>query len=198
MLSRLFRTWSSDALRPLVAALMRAGITPNQLTLAGLLLGVVAGIYVAIGALQLAALLLFLSGLLDALDGELARQSQSASPMGAFLDSIADHYGDLAVYLGIAVLALHSSDQAMVILTIVAMFGSLMGSQIRSRAAMMGLETKDVGIFTRAERIATLVLGFATGFVMPAVVLLALANNVSALQRLAYARSGSSPLKKSA
>ena len=189
MLSRLLRTWSPDVLRPLIRVLEFARITPNQLTLAGLLLAVIAGMQVAIGNLQPAALLLFLSGFLDALDGELARQSHCASPMGAFLDSIADHYGDFAIYLGIALLALHSDDHAMVILTIVAMFGSLIGSHIRSRAGMIGLETKDVGVFTRAERIIVLVLGLATGLLMPSIALLAVANNVSALQRLGYVMS---------
>jgi len=186
MLSRLLRTWSPDLLRPIIRLLMRARITPNQLTLAGLVLAIIAGVSAAIGWLPLAAIVLLLSGFLDALDGELARQSESQTPFGAFLDSICDHYGDFAVYLGIAWQTLHSGEHATVLLTLVAMFGSLVGSQIRSRAGMMGLDTKDVGVFTRAERIIVLVLGLLTGFVMPAVAILAFANNLSALQRLRY------------
>jgi CDP-diacylglycerol--glycerol-3-phosphate 3-phosphatidyltransferase len=186
MLSRLLRTWSPDLLRPIIRLLMRARITPNQLTLSGLLLAIIAGVSVVIGWLPLAALLLLLSGFLDALDGELARQSESQTPFGAFLDSICDHYGDFAVYLGIVWQTLHSGEHATVLLTLVAMFGSLVGSQIRSRAGMMGLDTKDVGVFTRAERIIVLVLGLATGFLMPAIAILAFANNLSALQRLRY------------
>lgn len=189
VLSRLLRTWSPDLLRPIIRLLIRARITPNQLTLAGLVLAVIAGILIAIGLLPLAALTLLLSGVLDALDGELARQSGSQTPWGAFLDSIADHYGDFAVYLGIAWQTLHSGDQATVLLTLVAMFGSLVGSQIRSRASMMGLDTKDVGFFARAERIIVFILGLLTGFLMPAVALLAFANNLSALQRLGYITS---------
>jgi len=186
MLSRLLRTWSPGLLRPIIRVLMRASITPNQLTLAGLMFAVIAGMLAAIGWLPLAALILLLSGFLDALDGELARQSESQTPFGAFLDSISDHYGDFAVYLGIAWQTLHSGEQATVLLTLVAMFGSLVGSQIRSRAGMMGLDTKDVGIFTRAERIIVFILGLMTGFLMPAIALLAFANNLSALQRLRY------------
>jgi CDP-diacylglycerol--glycerol-3-phosphate 3-phosphatidyltransferase len=186
MLSRLLRTWSPDLLRPIIRLLMRARITPNQLTLAGLVLAIIAGGSAAIGWLPLAAIVLLLSGFLDALDGELARQSESQTPFGAFLDSICDHYGDFAVYLGIAWQTLHSGEHATVLLTLVAMFGSLVGSQIRSRAGMMGLDTKDVGVFTRAERIIVLVLGLLTGFLMPAIALLAFANNLSALQRLRY------------
>jgi hypothetical protein len=50
----------------------------------------------------------------------------------------------------------------------------------------MGLETKDVGVFTRAERILVLVLGLLTGYLMLAIAILAVANNLSALQRLRY------------
>ena len=186
MLSRLLRIWSPDLLRPIIRLLMRARITPNQLTLAGLVLAIIAGVLAAIGSLSLAALILLLSGFLDALDGELARQSDSQTPFGAFLDSISDHYGDFAVYLGIAWQMQRSGEHATVLLTLVAMFGSLVGSQIRSRAGMMGLDTKDVGIFTRAERIIVFVLGLLTGFLMPAIALLAFANNLSALQRLRH------------
>jgi len=186
MLSRLLRMWSPDLLRPIIRLLMRARITPNQLTLAGLVLAIIAGVLAAIGSLSLAALVLLLSGFLDALDGELARQSDSQTPFGAFLDSISDHYGDFAVYLGIAWQMQRSGEHATVLLTLVAMFGSLVGSQIRSRAGMMGLDTKDVGIFTRAERIIVFVLGLLTGFLMPAIALLAFANNLSALQRLRH------------
>ena len=189
MLSRLLRIWSPDLLRPIIRLLMRARITPNQLTLAGLVLAIFAGVLAAIGSLSLAALVLLLSGFLDALDGELARQSDSQTPFGAFLDSISDHYGDFAVYLGIAWQMQRSGEHATVLLTLVAMFGSLVGSQIRSRAGMMGLDTKDVGIFTRAERIIVFVLGLLTGFLMPAIALLAFANNFSALQRLGYITS---------
>ena len=186
MLSRLLRIWSPDLLRPIIRLLMRARITPNQLTLAGLVLAIFAGVLAAIGSLSLAALVLLLSGFLDALDGELARQSDSQTPFGAFLDSISDHYGDFAVYLGIAWQMQRSGEHATVLLTLVAMFGSLVGSQIRSRAGMMGLDTKDVGIFTRAERIIVFVLGLLTGFLVPAIALLAFANNLSALQRLRH------------
>ena len=189
MLSRLLRRWSPKLLRPIVLPMIRAKITPNQLTLVGLLLAVIAGVLVGIGLLTSAAIVMLLSGGLDALDGELARQSGSATPFGAFLDSVTDHYGDFAVYLGIAWHTLHTGDDSTVLLTLIAMFGSLVGSQIRSRAAMMGLDTKDVGIFTRAERIIVFALGLLTGLLMHAMVVLAFANNFSALQRLGYIAS---------
>ena len=190
MLSRLLRKWSSELMRPLITLLIRAGVTANQLTLAGLLAGFVAGALTAAGALVSAGIVLLISGLLDALDGELARQRGEATPYGAFLDSVADHYGDLALYLGIAWIMIEAGDGPLVMLTLVAMFGSVMGSHIRSRGGMMGFETKDIGLFTRAERIIVLVAGLVSGFLPAAILVLAVANNVTALQRLANLMAG--------
>jgi CDP-diacylglycerol--glycerol-3-phosphate 3-phosphatidyltransferase len=186
VLSRLLRRWSGELMRPLVALLIRAGVTANQLTAAGLLAAIAAGALAAGSALPAAGIVLLVSGTLDALDGELARQRDEATAFGAFLDSVADHYGDLAIYLGIAWLMIAAGDTTLVMLTMIAMFGSVMGSHIRSRGGMMGLETKDVGLFTRAERIVVLVAGLLSGFVPAAMLVLAVANNVSALQRLAH------------
>ena len=186
MLSRLLRKWSPDLLRPIVALLLRAGITANQLTLAGLIAAVISGALIVADQFIAAGLVLLLSGALDALDGELARHSGSATPFGAFLDSVADHYGDFAVYLGIAWTMIAADDPLTAMLTIAALFGSVVGSHIRSRGGMMGLETKDVGLFTRAERIIVLTAGLVSGFLPFAIALLAVANNVTALQRFAH------------
>jgi CDP-diacylglycerol--glycerol-3-phosphate 3-phosphatidyltransferase len=191
MLSRLLRRWSPAVLGPIVRRLAAAGITANQLTIAGLALAVAAGVLAGQGELIAAAVTLLLSGLLDSLDGELARQSGTSSAFGAFLDSIADHYGDFAVYFGIAWITLQAGDRLTVLLVLAAMFGSIVGSHIRSRAGMMALDTKDVGFFTRAERIAVLVVGLASGFLTLAAAILALAHNLSALQRLAYVAKNS-------
>src|SRR5919197_3904826 len=116
MLARLLRQWSPRLLHPLIRMLIAARITPNQLTVAGLALEWAAGLLVAVGQPVLAGSILLLSGLLDALDGELARQSGRATPFGAFCDSIADHYGDVAVYVGIAWAMLRAGDSSSILL----------------------------------------------------------------------------------
>lgn len=184
MLSRWLRKWSPRLLQPFIGLLVSARITANQLTIAGFVLGVATGMLIGAGSLTVAGIVLLISGLLDALDGELARRSGSASPFGAFFDSITDHYGDFAVYIGLVWHALAIGDAALLISTVCAMFGSLIGSQIRSRAGMLGFDTKDVGIFTRAERIVVSSLALVTGWLTPALAMLAIANNYSALQRL--------------
>lgn len=193
MISRWARLWTPRLFRPVIGGLIRLGITPNMLTLAGLVLAILAGISAAVGWLLAAALCFLVSGILDSLDGELARQGQMQSRLGPFVDSITDHYGDFALYLGIAWWALFATsvDKITVLLVFIAMFGSLVGSHVRSRAGMLGIDTKNVGMVTRAERSILLVLGLATGFVTPALAILALATNLSALQRVIYViRSG--------
>lgn len=193
MLSRWARRWTPQFFHPIISALIRLGVTPNGLTIAGLIAAVLCGCFIAIDQLLIAAVFLVLSGLLDALDGELARQreqinlGQPANQLGSFIDSVADHYGDFAIYVGLAWRALHLNDPLTVYLVIAAMFGSLVGSHIRSRAGMVGVNTKNVGAVTRMERTLVLLFGLLSGWIAPALGVLALINNLSALQRLFYA-----------
>jgi len=186
VLSRWLRRWSPRILGPLVAALARLGVSPNQVTLAGLAAAWISGALIVMDRPILAGVVILASGLLDAIDGELARASGREMPLGAFLDSVADHYGDVAIYLGIAWVGIADGEPFLVFFVLLAMFGSIAGSHIRSRAGMLGIETKDVGLFTRAERILVLAFGLLTGLLVPALVVLAVGNNLTALQRLAH------------
>src|SRR5258706_3996553 len=167
MLARLLRRWSPSLLHPLVRLARWAGITANQVAVAGLLLAVAAGLLIALGLPVAAGLVVLLSGVLDALDGELARQSAGATPLGGLLDSVADHYGDLAVYLGIFWVALEAGDRLTLLLVLLAMFGSLVCSHIRSRAGALGLELEDVSLFTRAEPIIGLSVSLLASRLQP-------------------------------
>jgi phosphatidylglycerophosphate synthase len=186
MLSRWVRTWDSSLLRPLLLMLTRAGLTPNMLTVISLALFIGAAIVVAQGALLAAGGLLLLGGLADGIDGELARVSGAVTPFGSFLDSICDHSGDFALSLGLLWLYLSQHNEVAVILIFVALFGSMLGSQVRSRAGMVGINTKDVGLVTRFERTLLLMIGIFTGHVPSALWVLAVLNNVAALQRMFY------------
>src|SRR6266498_3668176 len=99
MISRWIRTWHTTALAPLLRLLASLGVTPNGLTVASWVLVVLAAILLAGGYRVAGALVLLAGGLLDGLDGELARVLKIASPFGGFLDSITDHAGDMAVHL---------------------------------------------------------------------------------------------------
>lgn len=192
MLSRWVRRWTPALMHPVICWMIRRGITPNGLTVAGLGLAVLCGLSIAIDRLLLAAAFLTLSGLFDSLDGELARQREREFPaalpnrLGPFIDSVADHYGDFAIYAGLVWRAARLDDTLTIFLVLAAMFGSLAGSHIRSRAGMAGVDTKNVGLFTRAERTLVLLFGLLTGWIAPALGLLALTSNISAVQRVIY------------
>src|SRR5512135_951787 len=148
MLARWLRTWDGRILKPLLVLISRCGIGPNALTIASLTVVVVSGFTLSQGHLRLGACILLVGGLLDAIDGELARFLGRESQLGGFLDSISDHCGDFSVYLGLLWLSLNRDMGADAILIFVASFGSLFGSQVRSRAKMVGIDTRDVGLFT--------------------------------------------------
>jgi phosphatidylglycerophosphate synthase len=157
-----------------------------MLTVAGLGAVIVAGVFFAAGRLALGAGMVLLGGFLDSLDGELARLEGGPSPFGGFLDSICDHCGDFAMYLGLLWLYLQHNALSEIMLIFVALFASVFGSHVRARAGMAGIDTKTVGIFTRAERTLVLVAGLLLDKVVIALWILAIFNSFSALQRVIY------------
>src|SRR5207253_10193985 len=104
--------------------------------------------------------------------------------LGAFLDSVCDHSGDFALSLGLLWLYLSNRASTEVVLIFVALFGSMLGSHARSRAGMAGIETKEVGLVTRFERILILSVGLFTPWTTIALWILAVLNPIAALQRI--------------
>ena len=187
MFSRWVRTWDSKILKPPLLLLAHCGITPNMLTAAGVITTAGSGFLVGFGYLGTGALVLLLGAFLDGIDGEMARLLKRDTRMGAFLDSVADHFGDLAVHIGLIYYYLTGGFQTEMILVFLALFGSMLGSQIRSRAGMiLGIDTANIGFFTRFERLLVLMLGLAMHQVTIALWILVLFNNFSAMQRLIY------------
>jgi phosphatidylglycerophosphate synthase len=85
----------------LVWALYYTPITPNQVTLASILSGIVAAFFYwkgTSGAFMIAGLLITVKDILDSADGQLARAKQQQSRVGRFLDSIGDFIVDAAVF----------------------------------------------------------------------------------------------------
>src|SRR5262245_43278923 len=128
MVSRWVRRWDSRLLRPLLGVLASVGVTPNMLTVGSLVCLVAAGVAVAQGHLLSAGVLLSVGGAADSIDGQLARQTGRTTPFGGFLDSICDHCGDYAFSLGLIWFYLSAHATTEIILVVVALFGSMLGS----------------------------------------------------------------------
>ena len=186
MLARWIRTWDNKMLRPVLVRIGRWGITPNVLTVIGLIAMIASGFILARGGRLIGGCVLLFGAILDGMDGELARVLHSEKGSGALLDSLSDHCGDFAVYLGLLWLFLNKGLGAEVMLIFVALFGSIFGSLVRSRAGMLGIDTKDTGLFTRFERIIVLLFGLFVDRVTAALWVLAVFNNFSAFQRIIY------------
>jgi len=186
MISQWVRTWYSKVVDPFLAVLARLDVTANMLTLTSMFIIMMAGVLLALGKPTLGACVLMFGAFLDGIDGELARVSGVKSSFGGFLDSICDHIGDFTIYLGLLIPYLQKNAFVEIILIFVAMFASVFGSHVRSRAGVVAIDTKTIGIFTRFERIFLLFICILIGKVIIALWGLAIFNSFSALQRVIY------------
>jgi CDP-diacylglycerol---glycerol-3-phosphate 3-phosphatidyltransferase len=174
-----------QAVMPLASLLHWCRITPNQVSLGGILLNLVSAALILDGQLMLAGIVYLLAGSLDLLDGALARFAKLSSRFGAFLDSTADRISEGVVF---AAIAYHFARHGLPIdaaLTVLALLGSLLVSYTRARAEGLGLECK-VGIVTRAERVVLIALGLLLGLLPAAIYLLVFLTGFSATQRIVH------------
>jgi phosphatidylglycerophosphate synthase len=91
----------------------RVGLTPNQITLMSLFVGVLAAAAFATGeraGLAAGAILLQLAFTLDCVDGQLARYTRTFSKLGAWLDSMFDRTKEYIVFAGLAIGAARAGD----------------------------------------------------------------------------------------
>lgn len=183
-LKKKFEEWVATR----VGVLASVGLTPNAVTLLGLVASLAAAwcyLNWRLSGLMLpaAAGLVLLSGLLDALDGALARACGGASAFGGFLDSVTDRYSDAVVLSAVVVSGL--CDPAWGLAAVV---GSMMVSYARARAEAAGVGMAAVGFTERAERMLLLAaVTFAAYFWLEVlgwgVVLLAALSHLTVLQR---------------
>lgn len=177
------RARTNGLLMQIAALIARTGATPNTLTLFGFFGMAVAGVLCAGGSFFAAGVIVAASCVFDALDGALARATGAASVFGAFFDSFLDRYAEAAVYAGLLVHYAGAGTAWGVEAVFAAAIGSLMVSYARARAEGLGMACR-AGLFARPERIAVIIAGLLTGFVLPALVILAVATNTTAIRRL--------------
>src|SRR6266700_121590 len=146
----------------IIQPLARLRVTPNTLTVIGLLLSALTALVIALGFLLVGGLLVLFAGIFDMFDGAMARVRNAATTFGAFLDSMLDRYSESIILLG-----------------------SLMVSYAKARAEGLGLECK-TGLLARPERVVILAIGLLTGTVIWALALLAVLSHVTAIERLVY------------
>jgi phosphatidylglycerophosphate synthase len=208
---------------PLIKLFIKLGVTPNMVTLMGLILNIGVTVILIFGAeygirndhkhVFWAGLLILIAGLMDMLDGRLARVGNMANDYGALFDSVLDRYSELVMFLGICYYLITHDYFLSSLFAFIAMIGSIMVSYTRARAEGLGV-TASVGMMQRPERIlivgiSALLCGIAsyylggefkiswngiiiietiTFFTFP-LFLLAIGANVTAIKRLLYAKN---------
>jgi CDP-diacylglycerol--glycerol-3-phosphate 3-phosphatidyltransferase len=143
-------------LEPIAAGLAKIGLTPAFVTIVGLAVTIGGAVLIATGYLVAGGLTAGLGVALDALDGPLARKLGTASDRGAFLDTMSDRFGEIAVWVGLTVFL--REEPRLLILCIVALAFSLLVPYVRSKAELYELDGKG-GWMGRAERMILILIG---------------------------------------
>ncbi len=195
MLSLRVRPVLARVVDPVAAALLRAGVSPDAITVLGTL-GVVTGALAFFPRGELFVGTLVVTGfvLTDMLDGAMARRLPRRSVFGAWLDSTCDRLADAAVFSGLVLWLVGEGDD--VLLAGVALFCLVAGSLVsyaKARAEGLGL-TADVGFAERAERLIIVLVGagfsgLGVTWALPVGLwALAVASAVTVVQRLLEVR----------
>ena len=153
-----FRAPVDAAVKPLGAALRKTRMTPDHLTVVGLLIAVAAAIAIGAGRITTGLILVILAALPDLLDGALAKASEAASQRGAFLDSTVDRVTDAFLLGGVCYYFATNEDPRLAVLPFAVSSLAFVISYQRAKAESLGLDAKG-GLMERAERIVLLCIG---------------------------------------
>jgi CDP-diacylglycerol---glycerol-3-phosphate 3-phosphatidyltransferase len=191
MLGRL-RAGMTRLFTPIARFLLRVGVSPDAVTIAGTVGVVVAAlVFFPSGNLLTGTLVIAVLVFTDSLDGVMARASGRSGPWGAFLDSTLDRLSDAAIFTGLVLFFVRADDGWGVGVSLACLVLGSVVPYARARAEGLGM-TAAVGIAERADRLlVTLVATLAVGLGAPSVVLvvvlglLAVASAVTIVQRMA-------------
>ena len=176
--------------------LIESRLTPNTISITGLVLNVAAAVLITQRLFFLAGLTFIVGSVMDTLDGRYSRMSGKGTAFGAFLDSTLDRIEEGIVLTAVAAYFSARGDDLAVAATVIVVLGSLMVSYTRARAEALGVECK-VGFATRPVRVVVLSAGlvFARGagigdfeLLAPAIYVMAALTALTVVQRVWHVR----------
>ncbi|HIE58104.1 MAG TPA: CDP-alcohol phosphatidyltransferase family protein [Anaerolineales bacterium] len=184
------RSVGKVVLEPIAGLLNRLGLTPNTMTILGLVGNTIGAYFLWQGNMLVGGLIILVMGPIDALDGTMARLRGEPSKFGAFVDSVTDRYSELVIFLGL-LLYYNGLDDPNAWVNILGVYlaaaGSVLVSYVRARAQSLGYEAK-VGILTRVERYAVLAPSLIFNIPWIGVWIIAILANITAVQRILFVR----------
>lgn len=146
-------------IEPIIGWCVRAGISPNALTVMGTLACAVSGVLFATGNIRAGGWTLGLTAFFDVIDGAVARATGRSTVFGAFFDSTLDRVADAFLLGGIAYFFSRPGPHyspAMVAVALVAVSAVQITSYTRAKADALGVDLRGVGALERPERITIL------------------------------------------
>jgi CDP-diacylglycerol--glycerol-3-phosphate 3-phosphatidyltransferase len=184
-ITRAIGTGCGHVLKALVWVLTLTRVHPNVLTSIGLGINAVAAFMLARGEFLYAGLIVLCGAIFDLVDGPVARQSNRVTRFGGFLDSVLDRYSDLILLMGLLVYYASINRFFYIILTAIAMTGSVMVSYTRARAENCIPKCK-VGFLERPERIVLIIIGALSNHMAPVLWVLAVLSNITVIHRIIF------------
>jgi phosphatidylglycerophosphate synthase len=183
-------------MRPIGRALAKTPLSPNAITLLGVVLQGVVTWQILEGKILVAGLLGIVSGFSDAFDGAVAKAKGMTSKFGALLDSTTDRLADGLIFGAIAWLYGVSPDIAVhdepwvAALALATLIVSFLVSYVKSRAESLGFEC-NVGLVERGERLVLINAALILDLVPPMLIILLATSVFTFLQRLFHVRGQS-------
>lgn len=197
MIGTKYKAFFDEKFRGIASAVIKLGITPNQLTLFGLFLSFFTCVLLFLTRnLVLFCILIALAGIVDVLDGLVARLTKRTSKFGAYLDAMTDRYHEAAGVLAVAYVTGHW------VLSFLVITGAMLTSYAKARAGMevSVSNTEWPDFMERMERCLLFVTGLFLSQVIPGkffgqdiffwtLVLIAAGTHFTAVQRILRAKT---------
>lgn len=167
--------------------LARSGLTPNMITIISLITSILSFWFYYQKSLILGAFFIVLTGIIDMLDGAVARAAGKATRFGAVLDHVLDRYAEYLIIIGIIL-----GGYVDWMWGVFALIGMLMASFTRAKAESVGgLKSCTVGIAERQEKLIIIIVGslltlYYLQALLYATVLVGIISHVTVAQRLEY------------
>ena len=189
MISRKFKVKGDFFFKPFVFIFSKLGMTPNMVSVIGCAVGILAGIAYGFGEIFWGGILVLSHGILDSVDGAMARSLKMESTFGGFFDSCIDRYSDMAIAMGLIYYFLGVGHRTNVVLGIAFLAGTFMISYTRAKAECI-IDKCAVGLMEKADRLVVLgILSLLNGVfdaLSLAMWLLAIFTNITTFHRIYY------------
>jgi CDP-diacylglycerol--glycerol-3-phosphate 3-phosphatidyltransferase len=195
VLNKYARAFFNRVFTPVARALVRAGVSPDVVTIVGTL-GVMAGALILFprGEFFWGTMVITAFVFSDIIDGTMARMTERSSAWGAYLDSTLDRFGDAAVFGGLAMwFAGGGNNDLLCALCLYNLSAGSIVSYSKARAEGLGMRA-DVGIAERSDRLVLILVaaGFdgigVPAFLRAALIVLAVASTITLMQRMLLVR----------